>query len=84
MAADFRMKLFVKVEGKEDFDAICSALRGLFYSNGQSDGRTVTNKQFRDGVEIEFGGNPSLQSFRETVRKIIRRRVRERITLEVR
>lgn len=82
MAADNRMHLYVRVDGKEDFNAICSALRGLFHANGQSNGQAVKNPKFRSGVVIEFGGAPSLEMFLESVKKVLRRKVRDRIHFE--
>ncbi|WP_313552971.1 hypothetical protein [Brevundimonas sp.] len=82
MKIDNRMHLYVKVEGKEDFNAICSALRGLLHANGQSDGQTTKNGRFRTGTVIEFGGGPSLEMFLDSVRKVLRRRVRDRIRFE--
>jgi hypothetical protein len=82
MTADNRMHLYVKVEGKGDFNAICSALRGLFHANGQSNGQAITNPQFRKGVLIEFGGGPTLEMFLESVRAVLRRKVRDRIHFE--
>lgn len=82
MANDHRMHLYVRVDGKEDFNAICSALRGLFHANGQSNGQAVQNPEFRTGVVIEFGGAPSLEMFLDSVKKVLCRRVRDRIHFE--
>jgi hypothetical protein len=82
MASEYRTTLFVQVHGKEDLDPICSALRGLFYANGQSNGRATSNKDFCKGVEIEFGAAPSVDAFIKSVESVIRLRVRNRITLE--
>lgn len=82
MTSEYRTALFVHVDGKEDLDSICSALRGLFYANGQSNGQATSNKDFQKGVEIRFGVAPSLDAFIESVEAVIRRRVRNRITFE--
>tara|TARA_R110001606_G_scaffold71247_9_gene163304 strand:+ start:33024 stop:33251 length:228 start_codon:yes stop_codon:yes gene_type:complete len=68
--------------GKRIFNAICSALRGLFHGNGQSNGQAVKNPKFLTGVVIEFGGAPSLETFLDSVKKVLRRRVRDRIYFE--
>jgi hypothetical protein len=82
MTSDYRTKLYVRVRAEEHLNSICSALRGLLHANGQSDGQTKTNQQFRRGVEIEFGTGPSVEAFLETVDAVIRRKVRARMTLE--
>jgi hypothetical protein len=82
MTDDDRTVLMVRVTGKERLNEVCSVLRGLLHANHQSDGQTKTNKQFAGGVEIEFGAAPAAEAFIESVKAVLKRKVRNRVTLE--
>lgn len=73
--------LHVRIIGTEDINAICSALRGVFRAVGNSDGHQKTNKQFQRGVAISFGSGPISSVFLDTVDRVIRKRVRNRLVL---
>lgn len=79
-----RMHLYVRVDGDADINAICSALRGLFVANGNSDGHTKSNQQFRRGVVVTFGSGPLSALFLRSVEQVIRKRVLTRIQFELR
>ena len=76
------MHLHVRIDGEADLNAICYSLRGLFAANGNSDGQTKTNQQFRRGVLVTFGSGPLAGLFLDSVEQVIRKRVRDRIQFE--
>ena len=77
-----RMRLPVRIDGEADINAICYALRGLFAANGNSDGQTKSNQEFRRGVIVTFGSGPFAGLFLDSVEQVIRKRVRDRIQFD--
>jgi hypothetical protein len=72
----------VRVDGEADLNAVCYALRGLFAANGNSDGQSKSNQQFRRGVVVTFGSGPLAGLFLDSVEQVIRKRVRNRIQFD--
>jgi hypothetical protein len=81
---EYMSNVFVKVDGKERLNELCSILRGLLYANNQSDGRGTTNREFSSGVTIHFGVGPRARDFIKSVRYFLKKAVRERLTIELR
>jgi len=81
---EYMRNVFVKVEEDDRFNELCSMLRGLLYANHNSAGQTTSNRQFKNGVTIEFGAGPSARDFVKSIRYFLKKRIRERVTAELR
>jgi hypothetical protein len=81
---EYMHNVFVKIDKGEREDELCSILRALLYANHQSSGQATTNRQFRQGVIIEFGAGPSARDFIEAIRFFLKKVIRKRVTLELR
>ena len=66
---DFRSVLLIKVTAdKIETEQICAILRGLLFSQGQSDGQTKKNKDYKSGCRVNFGAHFTMKDFMAQVR----------------
>jgi len=83
--AEYFASLHIKLDTNgltgAEIDQLCCVLRGLFYSNGQSDGQTTKNNQFRAGTTVRFGAAPMAKEFIKSVRRFLKSSVIKRIEL---
>jgi hypothetical protein len=81
---EYMRNVFVKVEEGDRFNELCSILRALLYANHQSDGQKTSNRQFKNGVTIEFGAGPTARDFMKSIRYFLKKRIRERVKIDLR
>ncbi len=80
---EYMLKVRATVSGDERLDELCSILRGLLYSNGNSNGQATKNKEFKRGVVIEFGTSPKARDFIESADFFLKKPIRDRVKLEL-
>ncbi|MCP2216243.1 hypothetical protein [Bradyrhizobium elkanii] len=81
---EYMSNVYVKVRGKERLNELCSILRGLLYANNQSDGKATKNQEFSRGIIVHFGNGPGARDFIKSIRHFLKKKVRERLTVELR
>ena len=64
-----------------EHNQLCSIVRGLLHANGQSNGQTLKNPQFKSGRVIDFGGGPAKLRFVASVKRFLKRSIRENIDM---
>ncbi|TYL80840.1 hypothetical protein FXB40_47515 [Bradyrhizobium rifense] len=80
---EYMSNVFVKVDGKERLNELCSILRGLLYANRQSDGKIKKNQEFSRGVTIHFGNGPDARDFIKSIKHFLKKTVRKRLTVQL-
>ena len=72
-------RVTIKLDGTTWTQEICGMLRGLLYVNGNSNGQSKKDTEFKRGVTIDFGTPPMARKFVSDVEALFRRRVRRRL-----
>jgi hypothetical protein len=81
---DYRTDVWIKIAPGERNEGLCSIIRSLLHANANSDGQATTNAQFRKGALISFGASTKADDFMESVKFFVKKKVRERISMEKR
>lgn len=75
-------RVTIRLEGPKLTREICGMLRGLLYVNGNSNGQSRKDADFKGGVTIEFGTPPMARKFVDDVEALFRGRVRRRLHID--
>lgn len=78
---EYMANVTIRLSGSEDADAICSMLRGLLYSNRNSNGQRKSTPQFIRGTTITFGAAPMARKFVQDLRRLFSKKVRDRLAV---
>jgi pyruvate-formate lyase-activating enzyme len=71
----------VRLEGKENAEAICNMLRGLLLASRVVELKGITNSRLLRGLTFSFGDAAIAQKFVTDVETLFSRRVRERLEI---
>ncbi|WP_287381064.1 hypothetical protein [Ralstonia sp.] len=72
-------RVTIKLDETMHTQEICGMLRGLLYVNGNSNGQSKKDADFKRGVIIEFGTPPMARKLVGDIEALFRRRVRRRL-----
>ena len=80
---EYMTDVSITVLAGERTDEICSMLRGLLYSNGNSSGQATKNREFLGGTVISFGAGPKARDFMTAVKALFSKSARARILINL-
>jgi hypothetical protein len=72
---DDGLRVTIRITGTSLSREICGMMRGLLYVNGNSDGQSKKDSEFKRGVTIEFGTPPMACKFVNDAESLFRKRV---------
>lgn len=73
----------VRLEGKEDAEAICNMLRGLLLASRVVELKGITNSRLLRGHTVSFGVAAIAQKFVTDVETLFSRKVRDRLEVNL-
>jgi len=77
--------LYIKVDftgmDAREVDQLCAILRGLFYSNGNSNGQGLKNGAFKSGKIVSFGAGTKKIEFVNSLQRFLNHEIIDRITI---
>lgn len=81
---EYMAKVRITIQSGEKMNEICSVLRGLMYAiDSRKTPIRKKNKSFQKGFVHDFGTGPMARRFIEEVNCFLKKKIRERIILEL-
>lgn len=71
----------IRLEGKDDAEALCNMLRGLLLSTRVVELKGITNSRLLRGITISFGDGAVAQKFVTDVGGFFSKKVRDRLEI---